>query len=569
METKATHLFSISALLAIGVFGLFSCSQSPDVQPDGIVAQVGEFPISDDHFRNELIRLYMRTGQALNINPELRRTVVDSRLDRYSMVSFAKAQGWHETPEARHEEILIERKVTMEAFQELAIHSAVEVTERDLRTLFYRVNTTLRASHLFATHLEEAKKLTQRLDRGESFESLAAEVFRNPSLANSGGDLGWFTVDEMDVAFEDAAYQLEVGEISGPIKTSLGYSIIRLTDRIETPIITESEFNSRRDELAQIAEMQKKELAVREHMRQIMEALEPNEAMIETLWEMAAAQPTAYAGEQSSEQLFPGLTQQQREEPLFSHPFFTFTVGDLIHEAFYTPAQRREQAVERWIFEEQLAGMAYRRYALEQAVKHPDFDPHYTRRAIEETFYSYLIETFNEYVDRQVHISEVDVRYEFQKNREYYDNPLELNVAEMIITSAGDAEYAMQRLNNGEPFQSVLEAFTADRDAVEYGGELGFIPIHHFGQMAPQLQGAEPGDVAGPFQLQSNHFVIFQILDRKESTPATFAEARPYVEEAVRDEKTRQLKRELIEQAKNDFNAVVYTDRLNTLPIEL
>lgn len=53
---------------------------------------------------------------------------------------------------------------------------------------------------------------------GESFEALAEEVFTNPYLANNGGDIGEFTVDEMDIAFENAAFALNVGDVSAPVK---------------------------------------------------------------------------------------------------------------------------------------------------------------------------------------------------------------------------------------------------------------------------------------------------------------------------------------------------------------
>ena len=64
-------------------------------------------------------------------------------------------------------------------------------------------------------------------------------------MANNGGRLGYFTFGDMDPAYEDAAFSLSDGEISSPIKTKYGYSIIQVLDRWIQPLISENEFQLR------------------------------------------------------------------------------------------------------------------------------------------------------------------------------------------------------------------------------------------------------------------------------------------------------------------------------------
>lgn len=569
MNKIRTHLI-ILLLITLAVASCNSSSEETVLDDqEGFVAQVGDFKISDQHFKNELIRFYNRTGQSINLNPEMFETIVHSRLDRYAMVEFARSKGWHETAEAHQEKVMIERKVNMEEFERRFIHDDVEVTENDLRTLFYRVNTSLKASHLFARNLDEANSLYERLQNGESFEGIAAEIFKNPELARNGGDLGYFTVDDMDVAFEDRAYQLDIGEVSQPVKTSRGYSIIKVTDIIETPVITETEFMNRRGELSQIAYDQKLELATRAHMQFVIQSLDINTDLMDELWDLVENSPDYSRDITETENILPGLDQADRDRAIYEHPNFTFTVRDFLQEARYTNPERRQAATEQWIFEEQLAGMAYRRYALGQVIAHPNYNEEYVERSIEETFYSYLISKFDSHVNGLVTVNENEIEQEFSINNEYYVNPLELNLAEIIITREDEAESAWARLQNGEPFKQILNEYTADRDAVKRDGELGFIPIDRFGMMAPTLRDVQPGDFAGPFQISSHRYLIFKVLDRKESTPITYTDAKESVKEFLHEEKKRTLKRELINEAKADFNAIVFTDRLNSLTIEL
>ncbi len=88
----------------------------------------------------------------------------------------------------------------------------------------------VKASHLLVKTEEEALKIKEEIDKGKDFAQAAMEVSLCPSGQN-GGDLGYFSKGEMVKEFEDAAFSMNVGEISNPIKTQFGYHLIYLTDK--------------------------------------------------------------------------------------------------------------------------------------------------------------------------------------------------------------------------------------------------------------------------------------------------------------------------------------------------
>ena len=77
---------------------------------------------------------------------------------------------------------------------------------------------------------KKARDIRERIILGEPFEQVARSSSDDPSVKINGGNLGYFTVFQMIMPFEDAAYSLKKGEVSEPVRTPYGYHIIRVTD---------------------------------------------------------------------------------------------------------------------------------------------------------------------------------------------------------------------------------------------------------------------------------------------------------------------------------------------------
>src|SRR5580693_9270248 len=93
------------------------------------------------------------------------------------------------------------------------------------------------ARHILVPTEEEAKAIEAELKKGADFAALAKEKSKDPGAAD-GGDLGYFTKDQMVPEFAEAAFKLDKGQISDPIHTQFGWHIIKVEDKRTKPTPT-------------------------------------------------------------------------------------------------------------------------------------------------------------------------------------------------------------------------------------------------------------------------------------------------------------------------------------------
>ena len=85
----------------------------------------------------------------------------------------------------------------------------------------------IKCSHILVQKQSEAITILDRINKGEKFGKLARELSSDTGSAKRDGSLGFFGRGKMVKEFETAAFNLQIGQISEPIKTQYGYHIIK------------------------------------------------------------------------------------------------------------------------------------------------------------------------------------------------------------------------------------------------------------------------------------------------------------------------------------------------------
>jgi parvulin-like peptidyl-prolyl isomerase len=113
-----------------------------------------------------------------------------------------------------------------------------------LRATVGQSASQVHAAHILLPTREEAEAARARVSEGgEDFAAVAWELSTDESTAANGGDLGWFTRDEMVAPFAEAAFALEPGAISEPVETEFGWHVIQVTERDPDRPLTDLQIN--------------------------------------------------------------------------------------------------------------------------------------------------------------------------------------------------------------------------------------------------------------------------------------------------------------------------------------
>jgi peptidyl-prolyl cis-trans isomerase C len=141
-----------------------------------------------------------------------------------------KDQDVQKVIEQARQKILIARLLKDRVDDEIGITDEEVIEYYNNNENLYMTPEIMRVSHILVPKQEAAEAILSELMKGASFDELARAKSVDPT-AQRGGDIGYFPKGQLMPKFEDACAQLEIGEISGVVKTKLGYHVIRLTDR--------------------------------------------------------------------------------------------------------------------------------------------------------------------------------------------------------------------------------------------------------------------------------------------------------------------------------------------------
>ncbi len=250
MKTKGIGKTILFLVFAFGLSLLLQPGTSLAKEAgDKVLAKVGHYTLTMKQFQNQIDNLPPQLQVAIAHNSEMKEQFLQRWVQITLLAEAARSEGLEKDPEVKAQIQELKNTILAQAFAEKALKNKVKVTDKEV-TDYYNAHkdefTTpeqVKARHILVKvpadsdkkvweqAKEKASKIRQELLKGADFGKLAKQYSGDPGTKDQGGDLGYFAKGRMIPEFEKAAFSLEVGQISQPVKTVFGYHIIQIEDK--------------------------------------------------------------------------------------------------------------------------------------------------------------------------------------------------------------------------------------------------------------------------------------------------------------------------------------------------
>jgi peptidyl-prolyl cis-trans isomerase C len=238
----------------------------PDAGGDPVVARVNGAPVfrSDLEVLRSTLPPQMQQQPPDKLYPQLLQQAVALQL----VMQSARKQKLTDDPRVKKLAALAEEQIVQDAYFNDFIRK--EVTEAKVKERYDQAvksatpQEEVHARQIVVATEDEAKQIIEQLKKGADFAKLAADKTTEPAGKASGGDLGYFTAQDMVPEFAKAAFALKPGEISQtPVKTQFGWHVIKVEDRRQSkpPTFEEAAPKLARDMAQEIYRVKVEELA--------------------------------------------------------------------------------------------------------------------------------------------------------------------------------------------------------------------------------------------------------------------------------------------------------------------
>jgi parvulin-like peptidyl-prolyl isomerase len=526
------------------------------------LAVVGTKVITAERFARLYKEKLVKLG--LTDNGETRRGYLLNLVDDEVLIAETKNQRIDRRKESLAELTRIQLQELLNAYSLKHISPAIEPTDNDLRELFVKMNTKIKVSHLYAQTKQKADSLYDELCKGKDFATLARDCFTDSKLRESGGSLGYISIDEMDPDFEKTAYSMHVGDVSRPVKTVEGYSIIKVDDIKQNPLVTESEFLKARERLKGFARKRKYEVAVKQYTSTLRKNLKIrfNERFVSRLYAISQAKSLQYMIENTSLTISPADLKKT---------VVSSTMGVWNGKALIDALSRTTEKQRRWIHSEEnledfIAGLMMREYIAHEARREKLDRVQSFHENVEYAFDTFLLTVLEGELKSQIKFSSDSLKSFYEHNKEIFQTAPEIRLRGILVDNAILADTIRYSLEQGASFDELAKQFSIQSLTAQHGGDLGFYRKEDLGMFGKEIFTLREGAWMGPVT-EDGKYLFLKCTDWKEPLQKTFEESSKEIENTLVTMAWYDARKRYVDSVKTTVKCRVYPERIMAMSL--
>lgn len=235
MMKSTLKAIAMASLLTIGTAAYTASAQDASTGP---IAIVNGNEITERDIALAETEIGSDLGQ---LPPETRRRVlVEYVIETQLMADALDKEAAANSPALDSALAYFKRRAKREAYFESKVKGSV--SEKTAQTFFndrvkgMKPEEEVKARHILVETEAEARDIKEKIARGEDFAAMAKANSKDPGTKDNGGLLGFFSRGQMVPAFEEAAFNGPLNEVSEPVQSRFGWHLILVEEKREKPL---------------------------------------------------------------------------------------------------------------------------------------------------------------------------------------------------------------------------------------------------------------------------------------------------------------------------------------------
>jgi len=223
--------FAIVALFAMLAVPAFSQDNPVVAKVDGTEIRQSDLNAAEEDLGPNLPAM----------TPEAKRDYLLTYVtDMMIVAKAAEARKMADTDDFKRRLALARTKLLMESL--LQAEAKAAVNDAAMKKVYQEAvkqmgeEKEVHARHILVENEADAKAILADLKKGGDFAAIAKEKSKDPGSKENGGDLGYFSKDQMVPEFAEVAFKLDKGQLSDPVKTQFGWHVLRVEDKRNRPV---------------------------------------------------------------------------------------------------------------------------------------------------------------------------------------------------------------------------------------------------------------------------------------------------------------------------------------------
>jgi len=399
-----------------------------------------------------------------------------------------------------------------------------------------------------AAALATIDSIKMMLNSGTDFAELASKYSKDPGSKDKGGDLGFFERRQMVKEFDEAAFNLKVGEVSDVIKTNYGYHIIKLTEKATLPSLDEE-----RENLKKIF----KQTRYQEQYDKLVDSLRNKYS-----YKLNGQTYSQFL--EKSDSIKVGNENPQIEE-IKDLPLYTYAKQTMKASDFWQKMGAAADFANRIVTADLLTS-AIKKISADDLLEQEALNLEKTNASFASLMEDYkngifIFKLQEDEIWNNISIDSVKLYDFYQKTKEKYIWPDRVSFSEIFTRKDSLAQAYLNQLKAGANFDTLAARFTERPGFKEKAGRFDLIDVKSTQLSLEADKLKYPGEYSSPIG-NAGGFSIVRLNSKEASRIKTFEEAKAEVSGAFQEFESKRLENEYLGALKKRYNPVIHYDKL-------